>query len=309
MSQQLLEGLDLPARLLLQFAAQREHVPLRVAMTPPLEADPFEAVEALQERGLVAPAEYPGVFSLTPMGYALREEIVARWPEVHQDLRKLLVEHLDKQFDLGRKSRLLRALKAIDRAHFVSEPAQVISDLDIPAPTGADDMNTSAPHAIVSILQAVAPRKGDRVLVCGAKGGVTLALAAHMAGEEGHGVALDWSPETVAHVRRALSHYPELDARTEAQECPDVTVGYEEGAPWQVVVVNGSIPKIPWPLIEQLDGNGGRMLFFLQEPENEGQSCYVLLKNGDVVRNEALSRFVFTPIYGRYGWDRVAEIQ
>ncbi|MBW2256905.1 MAG: hypothetical protein JRI25_20245 [Deltaproteobacteria bacterium] len=308
MSQQLLEGLDLPSQLLLQFAAQREHVPLRVAMSPPLEGDPFEAVEALQERGLVAPAEYPGVFSLTPMGYALRDEIAARWPEVHQALRKLLVAHLDKQFALGKNSRLLRALVAIDRAHFVSETAQVISDLDMPAPTGVDDMNTSAPHAIVSILEAVAPRGGDRVLVCGAKGGVTLALATHMAGKEGYGVALDWSPDTVAHARRALSHYPELDARTEVLERADVTVGYEEGAPWQVVVVNGSTPKIPWPLIEQLDGNGGRMLFFLQEPDSEGQSCYVLLKNGNVVRNEALSRFVFTPIFGRYGWDRVSEI-
>jgi len=308
MTQQLLEGLELPSRLLLQFAAQREHVPLRVAMTPPLEADPFEAVEALQERGLVAAAEVPGVYSLTPMGYALRDEIIARWPTDHQALRELLVEHLDGQFSLGRESPLHRALLAIDRAHFVSEAAKIISDLDIPAPTGADEMNTSAPHAIVSILEAVVPERADRVLVCGAKGGVILALAAHMVGAEGHGTALDWSADTVAHVRRALAHYPELESRTEVLECADVTLGREEGAPWQVVVVNGSTPKIPWPLIEQLDGNGGRLLFFLQEPENEGQSCYVLRKKGGVVRNEALSRFVFTPIYGRYGWDRVSEI-
>ena len=85
-------------------------------------------------------------------------------------------------------------------------------------------------------------------------------------------------------------------------------MGWADGGPYQVAIMNGSVPKIPWPIIGSLDENGGRLLIFLQEANEQGQSCYVLRKKGGVVRNEALSRFVFTPIYGRYGWDRVSEI-
>lgn len=305
MSKQLLDGLDLSSQLLLQYAAQHENVPLQVALSPPLSVNPFDSAQALQDRGLVEATEMPAVFALSPMGYALRDEILASWPDYHAAMKAALVAHLVDNTDLIEGSALWEAFQAVDRADFVPAPVRCLADLDIPAPTGVDQMTTSAPHALVAILDAVRPQPGERMLVCGAKAGMVLALGATMVGEAGGGAAIDWDVATVAVVRASLRRYPELAARCDVLHRPDVTLGHEDGGPWQVVVMNGSVPKIPVPILEQLDPDGGRLLFFFQSPLDPGQSCYVLRRNGGAVKNQELSRFVFTPIYGRYGWDRI----
>jgi protein-L-isoaspartate O-methyltransferase len=137
-----------------------------------------------------------------------------------------------------------------------------------------------------------------------------MAMAAHMVGEDGEVVGLDWDGRTVDRVQQALLTHPALCDRVRVVGQLDVTVPpRDDGRAFDVIVMNGSVPKIPWPLVERLHPDGGRLLLFLQEPDTHGQSCYVLHKDHDVVRNEALSRFVFTPIFGRYGWDRVADLQ
>ena len=41
------------------------------------------------------------------------------------------------------------------------------------------------------------------------------------------------------------------------------TVGDDEYGPWEVVIVNGSLPKIPRDILTQMS-DGGRLLFFLR---------------------------------------------
>lgn len=306
MSAQLLDGLDDASLLLLQVAVRQEAVAARTAAAPPLEADPEQAAGALVERGLLQEHSFPGVLTLTPLGYALEPIVRDRWDALHAALRERLVDHLTAGGDVSPE--LARALRATDRADFVPEPARCLVDLDVPLPLGIDDMTTSAPHAIVAILSAVAPTAGGRVLVCGAKGGVTLALAAHLVGPRGLARAIDSSEGIVDHVTQAIAHLPPEAAPADATRVADVTLGWAEHAPYDAIVLNGSVPKIPWPLVGQL-AEGGRLLLFLQEPSKPGQSCYVIRKEGGVVRDEALSQFLFTPIYGRFGWDRMDELR
>ncbi len=301
MSEALLHGLAPASRALLHVAAVQESVPIGMAQHPPLASDPAEAVAPLCDRGLLVPDKTSGLYALSPMGYALRDAVLKRWPLLHETLRPLLLDHLDT---LDLSDTLRQALHGIDRADFLPQRVRILADMDLAAPIDQDGMTTSAPHALVAILGTVMPRPGERVLICGAKGGVTLALAAHMVGEEGEALALDWNPDTVTHVRSALSAYPGLKADVRQQK--DVTMGAP--GPWSVVVVNGSVPKIPWPLVEQL-GPGGRILLFLQTPEQPGQACYLLHYDGSVDHDTQLSRYSFTPIYGRYGWDRLEELR
>jgi len=301
MSEALLQGLAPASRALLHVAAVQELVPIGMALHPPLAADPAEAVAPLCERGLLVPGEISGLYALSPMGYALRDAVLERWPMLHETLRPLLLEHLDT---LDLSDTLRRALHRIDRADFLPERVRILADMDLAAPIDQEGMTTSAPHALVAILGAVKPRSAERVLICGAKGGVTLALAAHMVGREGEALALDWNPDTVGHVSASLAAYPALNASVRQQN--DVTLGAP--GPWSVVVVNGSVPKIPWPLVEQL-GPGGRILLFLQTPDQPGQACYLLHHDGSVDHDTQLSRYCFTPIYGRYGWDRLEELR
>lgn len=280
---------------------------MQISLMTPLCEEPEDVVARVQERGLLRPTDVDGMYLLTPIGHALRDTILERWPALHRVLRARLLEHLQERLLLDADSPLSQALRDIDRAHFIPEPGRVLADLDMPAPTGIDEMTTSAPHAIVSLLLAVDPRPGDRVLICGGKGGVTAALAASLVGADGAVTVLDWSQRTVAHVRGAMGVYPELAPRVRVLHQDDVTLGKREGRGWDCIVLNGSVPKIPWPLVSQLSEDG-RLLLFLQEPGRDGQTCYLLRKDREVVEEEELSSFAFTPIYGRYGWDRMDRL-
>lgn len=311
MSAQLLEGLSVGAQLLMQLAARHEYAPLHYARIPPLaEADAQLAVSEVQQRGLLKPAEErSGMLLLTPLGYALRGAVIAQWEALHAQLRPRLLAHVAELFELKEGAPLLSALHAIDRAWFLPEGSLPLADLDLPVPLGAASMTTSAPHAIVAMLRALGLRRGERVLVCGAKAGVTMALSAHIVGPDGRVVGLDPDLAVVRHAAACLQRAGDLQqiAPIEVRRVEDVTVGLSGAAPWDVVIVNGSVPKVPLDLVAQLSARG-RLLLFLQEAATEGQTCYVLHRGGEISKEELLSRFVFTPIYGRWGWDRIEEL-
>ncbi len=306
MSELLLDGLSDGARILLLVAAHQEMVPVQLLSRTPVADDPEETVNSLLGRGLLATTEVEGLLALSPLGYALRDPITRHAPTLHMALRPRMNERLCKVFELEQGHPLRAALHEIDRADFVPEDVRYLADLDLPVPLGIEEMTTNAPHAIVAILQAVAPSAGERVLICGAKGGISLALAAHCVGSMGQALALDPTPPLVEQINENLREYPSL--RAEARFQRDVTLGLESEGPWQVVVLNGSVPKLPWPLVHQLDEDGGRLLFFLHEPTEDGQACYVLCRQGAEVSVESGGRFQFSPVYGQYGWDRIEDL-
>ena len=308
MSTQLLEGLAPSSQLLLQLAVRHEVAPVHFARVPPLdEADALIAVEEVQQRGLLKVSEAENLLLLTPIGLALEDDIRAGWPALHAALRPRLIEHVQRMYGLADDAPVLRALSRVDRAGFLPDGSLPLADLDIPAPIGVGEMTTSAPHAVVAILGSVLPTEGQRVLVCGAKGGVTAAMSAHMVGPAGAVLCLDDQEEVATYAAERVLGAGEGAAPIEVRHVPDVTLGAAEAGPFDIVIVNGSVPKIPRDLLSQL-APSGRMLLFLQEALVSGQSCFVVSRNGKIRKDELLSRFVFTPIYGRWGWDRLHEI-
>jgi protein-L-isoaspartate(D-aspartate) O-methyltransferase len=307
LSEILLDGLSDGARLLLMVAAHQEVVPVQLLGRTPVKEDMDTIVHSLVTRGLLSRTDDDGLLALSPLGYALRDPIDRHWPDLHRSLRPQLVEQLCEAFELGPGSPLRAALHAVDRADFVPDAVRYLADLDLPVPLGVEELTSSAPHAVIAVLQAVDPRPGDRVLICGAKGGVSLALAAHCVGPAGLAHALDPLPPVVEHINRSLKHYPELQAQASFQQ--DVTIGWDDEKPWQIIVLNGSVPKLPWPLVHQLDENGGRLLFFLHEPKENGQACCVLRRQGSEVSVESGGTYEFPPLYGRYGWDRIEDLE
>lgn len=307
LSELLLNGLTDGAQLLLMVAAHQEMVPIQLLSRIPVTDDPTATVDALIDRGLVTRTEVDGLLALSPLGYALRDPITRRWPRLHEALRPRMVARLCEVFELDRGTPLRDALHAVDRADFVPDDVRYLADLDLPVPLGIDELTTGAPHAIIAILQAVDPSPGERVLICGANGGVSLALAAHCIGPKGQSVALEASPALADFTNESLALYPDLMA--EAQYQKDVTVGLEDEGPWDVILLNGSVPKLPWALLHQISEDGGRLLFFLHNPSDNNQVCYVLRRLGSEISVESGGQFQFQAIYGRYGWDRIEDLE
>ena len=67
--------------------------------------------------------------------------------------------------------------------------------------------------------------------------------------------------------------------------------------------MNGSLPKVPRSDHRQLHPERGRLLAFLHEPSGDFQVGHLFRHDASFEIIESLSRVLFTPIFGHYGWD------
>lgn len=238
--------------------------------------------------------------------WAWSDEILARLEAARDELRLGMATGVANRMELPPDDAVRSALGKLDRAHFVGEEAGWWSYLDRPLPIAFDDegrseTTTSSPSVCAVIAQTLEIKDGDRILVCGVKGGFTAALCATIAGPRTRVVCLETSARVAEHARAAIARAG-LERRIEVRLVSDVTVGTEDGGPWDAVVINGQVPKVPRPIVKQL-ADQGRFLLFLQEGGESAQTAYLIRKNSNAVKQEKLSSFQFTPIYGEFGYD------
>lgn len=235
------------------------------------------------------------------------EPLQARCDALVPNWRQQLIDHIAERLEIPGDSPLSTALEELDRGDFVPDPRRLFAVSDIPILIdGETGMTESALHAVVMTLQAVSPERGEKILVCGAKGGYLAALAAHIVGPKGRVCALDWQQNIVEHALRGIERCT-LPSRVEVILERDVTQGFEDRAPWDIIVVNGAIPNVPHDLIAQLDDKRGRLLFYLAD--GRSSRCYIVRKNDEIVQNEALSKFRYTGVPGRFGYGTMRELQ
>jgi len=238
---------------------------------------------------------------------SVRRCLDARWESDHEILRGLLNNFLIRAFELE-ETLLGQAILDTDRRASVEELYSVdaVADRPIQVP---GRVTTSAYHAILWILTSVELTEGERVLICGAKGCMIAALAKRVVGPEGEVRVLEWNEETAAWAKEAAGRHGFSEDELSVIHQDDVTEGTGEKGYWNAIIVNGSVPKIPYPLLEQLDDESGRLLFFISSPGERASKCWVIKKNEEVLDVKELSDFLFTPIVGKYGWDEMDALQ
>lgn len=139
---------------------------------------------------------------------------------------------------------LLDAMAAIPRERFVPDGLLPIaySDRVVPLAAGRGLM---PPAALAQLIQALAPRAGDRALVIAAGTGYSAAILTHL----GLAVtALESLPALAALAR---------DNGIEPVEGP-LEAGHKAGAPYDIILIDGGVERVPEPIIAQL-ANGGRL--------------------------------------------------
>jgi len=264
-----------------------------------------EILQTLEEGGWIERNE-DGDPVATEAARALVGEVAAAAAEDLSEWRRRVAARAIAHAEAPEGEALHQAILALDRAACVPESERPLVVCDMPIAL-SEDMTESALHAVAMTLTAVEPREGERVLLCGAKGGSLAVVSAILVGERGSVVALDWDADIAAHARRSVAAHG-LSARVDVLEQPDVTTGLPARGPWHVIVVNGSIPRVPYDLMHQLDDNVGRILFYLHDG-HQSSECWVIRKNEAVLKEEKLSRFRFTPIPGRNGFDSIRDLQ
>jgi len=208
-------------------------------------------------------------------------------------------EELIKELIRGgilRSKKVIDAMLKVPRELFVPEELRKYAYLDTPLPIGYGQ-TISAPHMVALMTEALDPDRGDRILEVGTGSGYQAAILAEIVGPEGHVYTVEIIKELVEFARTNLMRAGYLDRVTIIHG--DGSLGYEEAAPYDKIIVTAAAPRIPQPLIDQLKP-GGRLVI----PVGDFHIQYLTIVSKEVdgrVRYETSIPCIFVPLVGKYG--------
>lgn len=146
--------------------------------------------------------------------------------------------------------RVIAAMASVPRETYLPADARPLAYRDTAIPLG-DGRAANLPMATGRLLTEADLLPGDRVLLIGAAGGYTAALLADIVASV---TAVEEAPALLTVARAALAHH----ARVTLVEAP-LTVGAPDGAPYDVLVIDGAVEHLPDALLAQVR-EGGRVV-------------------------------------------------
>lgn len=151
--------------------------------------------------------------------------------------------------------RIIRAMRTLPRERFLPHALQALAyvDEDVMLPRGRALME---PMVIARLVQLARVRDGDRVLVVGAGSGYGAALLWACGGQV---TALEEDADLLAVARTVLA----ATAPGVVVVAGPLSAGLPEGAPWDVILIEGAVRAIPPAIAQQLDPAGGRLVTVL----------------------------------------------
>ncbi|HEY0634031.1 MAG TPA: protein-L-isoaspartate O-methyltransferase [Gammaproteobacteria bacterium] len=148
--------------------------------------------------------------------------------------------------------RLLDLLARVPREEFVPERYRKLAFADIEIPLGQGEVMMQ-PRLEARLLQALNVHPDDRVLEVGTGSGYVTALLAHM-GRQIFSVELH--PALLAQAQQRLTRHG-ISNVTLLQG--DGASGWSEGAPFDAILLTGSVPELPEAFLKTLT-LGGRLV-------------------------------------------------
>jgi len=150
--------------------------------------------------------------------------------------------------------RIQAALLAVPRERFLDPVHRPLAYLDTEVPVSTQSRRVLLkPIVFGKLLQAAGTREGERVLDVGCATGYSAAVLARLAGTV---VALE---EDAALARAATANLAALGVANVTVATGPLTAGWPQGAPYDVILLEGRSEVAPGPLCEQL-ADGGRLL-------------------------------------------------
>jgi len=154
--------------------------------------------------------------------------------------------------------RLLGAFGSVERERFVPANRRDLAYIDDVQAIGtvAGHRFLSAPTPLARLLQLADPREHDRVLDIACGTGYTAALLSGLVAEV---VALEEEPALVQAARTALADYANVRVHQ-----GKLSQGAPDYGPYDVIVLEGAVEKVPAAYFEQL-AEGGRLVAIVRE--------------------------------------------
>lgn len=175
--------------------------------------------------------------------------------------------------------RLVDALSETPREVFVPASARGVAYVDDDLPIG-NGRYLLEPMVFARMLQHIGVQDTDRVLDVGCAGGYSTAILAKLAASV---IGLDSDAALTADAAAALSAQGVTNATIVTGP---LAAGHADGGPFDVIVIEGTIPELPAALADQL-AEDGRLVAIVQDARGVGE-VRLFQRVGGVLSNRIL---------------------
>ena len=190
-------------------------------------------------------------------------------------------------------ARILRSMSTVKRHLFVPEPFTNRAYDDSALPIGKQQ-TISQPYTVAFMTQVLGVKAGDKILEVGTGSGYQAAVLAEMGAKV---FTIERHIELLSSARKIIDR---LGYRI-ASKAGDGTVGWNEFAPFNGIIVTAGAPDVPQPLLKQL-ADGGKLVIPVGDLET--QNLLVVTRNGERFERKEIYGFKFVPLIGKMGWTR-----
>jgi len=211
--------------------------------------------------------------------------------EPFQVEREAMVQYQIKNRGV-KAERVLAAMQTVPRHRFLPKGLQELAYGDHPVRIGRGQ-TISQPYIVALMTELLDVKPDHKVLEVGTGSGYQAAILAELAEEV---YTLERFPELAESAKGMLN---DLGYQNIHVLVGDGTMGYPPAAPYDRIVVTAAAPKVPDPLLEQLN-QGGRLVIpvgsrYLQHLEIWDRDQEKFKKSVNVP-------VVFVPLVGEEGW-------
>jgi protein-L-isoaspartate(D-aspartate) O-methyltransferase len=188
--------------------------------------------------------------------------------------------------------RVLRAMAAVPREHFIPEGVRRSAYNDSALPIG-HEQTISQPWVVAAICQALHLDGDEKVLEIGTGSGYSAAVLSQLAASV---VSIERVPELGRWARERLE---ELGIENVEVIIGDGSRGHPERAPYDAIAVHAASPEAPHSLLSQV-APGGRLVVPIATGSADLLTAFVR-ENGDL-RQETIGPCRFVPLIGAEGF-------
>ncbi|NLY71095.1 MAG: protein-L-isoaspartate(D-aspartate) O-methyltransferase [Clostridiales bacterium] len=189
---------------------------------------------------------------------------------------------------------LERYFRSLDRSFFVENDMKKYAYLDAPLPIGFGQ-TISQPSLVLEMTKILAPEKDSKVLEIGTGSGFQTAILAKIS-------------DKVYTVERIEELMEKAKKRLEALEFSNIyfkvgdgSVGWEEYAPYDRIMVTAAAGVLPEELVNQL-ATGGRMVIPIGPPGSQELKLITKRDDGNII-TKTVEMVRFVELKGQYGWE------
>lgn len=187
---------------------------------------------------------------------------------------------------------VLEVFRRVARHEFVPDNLKDKAYRDTPLPIG-HNQTISQPYMVAVMTELAGVKAGDRVLEIGTGSGYQAAILSEL-GAEVHTIERIPALAEEAEERLRRLGYENVHTRI-----TNGTMGWEEEAPFDVIIVTAGAPEIPRALLAQL-GDQGRLVIPIDE--DVSQVLYLVERTEEGFRKYRGERCTFVPLIGEFGW-------